>query len=49
MIVFALRERATQRHLFNPPAERPLEVGDVLIACADAPQLETARRIAMEG
>ena len=49
VIVFALRERATQRHLFNPPAERPLEVGDVLIACADAPQLETARRIAMEG
>ena len=49
VIVFALRERATQRHLFNPPAERPLEVGDVLIACADAGQLETARRIAMEG
>src|SRR5205809_5898965 len=49
VIVFALRERATHRHLFNPPAERPLEVGDVLIACADAGQLETARRIAMEG
>ena len=49
VIVFALRESATQRHVFNPPAERSLGLGDVLIACADAAQLETARRIASEG
>ena len=49
IIVFAVREGTTQRHFFNPPAERPLAAGDVLIACADAAQLETARRIAMEG
>jgi voltage-gated potassium channel len=49
IIVFALREAATQRHLFNPPPERPLAAGDVLIACADNRQLETARRIAAEG
>ena len=49
VIVFALREAGTQRHFFNPPAERPLAVGDVLIACADTVQLETARRIAREG
>lgn len=49
VIVFALRDAATQRHVFNPPAERSLAIGDVLIACADAAQLETARRIATEG
>jgi voltage-gated potassium channel len=49
IIVFALRESTTQRHFFNPPAERPLAAGDVLIACADAAQLEMARRIAQEG
>ena len=49
VIVFALREAATQRHFFNPPGERALALGDVLIACADAAQLETARRIATEG
>jgi len=49
VIVFALREGSTQRHVFNPPAERPLSAGDVLIACADAAQLEIARRIATEG
>lgn len=49
VVVFALREATTQRHLFNPPAERPLAAGDVLIACADAAQVETARRIATEG
>jgi voltage-gated potassium channel len=49
VIVFALRDATTQRHVFNPPAERPLVLGDVLIACADAAQLGTARRIAMEG
>ena len=49
VVVFALREAATGRHVFNPPAERPLAAGDVLIACADAVQVETARRIATEG
>jgi voltage-gated potassium channel len=49
IVVFALREAATQRHVFNPPPERPLAAGDVLIACADAAQAETARRIAREG
>jgi voltage-gated potassium channel len=49
VVVFAMREGATQRHVFNPPPERPLAAGDVLIACADAGQVETARRIATEG
>ena len=49
VVVFAMRDAATQRHVFNPAPERPLVAGDVLIACADAAQLETARRIAMEG
>ena len=49
VIVFALRDAATHRHVFNPAPERPLVAGDVLIACADAAQLEMARRIAMEG
>ena len=49
VIVFAMREAATGRHVFNPAADRPLAAGDVLIACADAPQLATARRITMEG
>ena len=49
VVVFAMREAATRRHLFNPPPDRPLVAGDVLIACADAAQVETARRLAMEG
>lgn len=49
IVVFALREAGTQRYVFNPAPERPLAAGDVLIACADADQVETARRIAMEG
>ena len=49
VIVFAMREAATHRHVFNPAPERPLVAGDVLIACADSTQLVTARRIAMEG
>ena len=48
VIVFALREAATQRHLFNPPPERALAAGDVLIACADAAQVERARRLVTE-
>jgi uncharacterized protein with PhoU and TrkA domain len=49
VVVFAMREAATRRHLFNPPPDRLLVAGDVLIACADAAQVETARRLAMEG
>lgn len=49
IVVFALREGTTQRHFFNPAAERSLAAGDILIACADAAQVEAARRIAMEG
>ena len=49
VVVFALREAATHRHVFNPAPDRPLAAGDVLIACADVAQLATARRIAMEG
>lgn len=47
--VFAMREGATHRHVFNPPPDRPLAAGDVLIACADTVQVAAARRIAMEG
>jgi voltage-gated potassium channel len=47
--VFALREAEGNRHRFNPPADRPLIVGDVLIACADHDQLAAARRIVTEG
>jgi voltage-gated potassium channel len=49
IVVFALREAGTRRHVFNPPPERPLAAGDVLIACADAAQVDRARRIAGEG
>ena len=49
IVVFALREAGTQRYFFNPAPGRPLAAGDVLIACADAAQVETARRIAKEG
>lgn len=48
IVVFALREAATQRYEFNPRADRVLAAGDVLIACADARQLETARQIVTE-
>lgn len=47
--VFAMRDAETRRHVFNPPPERLLREGDVLIACADADQLRLARRIAQEG
>jgi voltage-gated potassium channel len=46
IIVFALRLAKTQRHVFNPPPESPLEVDDVLIACATNDQVEAARKIA---
>ena len=47
--VFALREAGTEAHHFNPPPERTLRAGDVLIACADRGQLATARGVVSEG
>jgi len=49
VIVFAMRAGTDRLHVFNPPADRLLQAGDVLIACADHDQLETMRRIAAEG
>ena len=49
VIVFAMRQAGNLQHLFNPPSERVLQEGDVLIACADPDQLELARRIAATG
>lgn len=48
VVVFALREAATGRHLFNPSPERPLQAGDVLIGCADPEQLVALERIVTE-
>jgi voltage-gated potassium channel len=47
--IFAMREAEDMHHVFNPPPDRVLREGDVLIGCADPDQLETARRIAQEG
>ena len=47
--IFAMREAETLRHVFNPPPDRILNEGDVLIGCADPDQLETARRVAGSG
>lgn len=49
VIIFALREGGTLRHVFNPPPDRVLAKGDVLIGCADPGQLEVARRIGRDG
>jgi voltage-gated potassium channel len=49
VIVFALREAATQRHVFNPSPERVLQAGDVLMACADPAQVTALQRSVMEG
>jgi voltage-gated potassium channel len=49
VIPFAMREAGTLRHLYNPSADRVLQDGDVLIACADPDQLEIARRVAVTG
>ena len=49
VIVFAMRAGADRQHVFNPPPDRTLQAGDVLIACADHQQLEAMRRIAAEG
>jgi uncharacterized protein with PhoU and TrkA domain len=47
--VFALREAGTLLHVFNPPPNRVLAEGDILIGCADPDQLEVARRVAEYG
>ena len=49
VVVFAMRAGTDRRHVFNPPPDRTLQAGDVLIACADHEQLEAMRRIAAEG
>ena len=49
VIVFAMRAGTDRVHVFNPPPDRLLQVGDVLIACADHDQLEAMRAIAAEG
>ncbi|MBI4638555.1 MAG: NAD-binding protein [Candidatus Rokubacteria bacterium] len=49
VIVFALREADARRNIVNPPPERVLAAGDVLIACADGDQLHALKTIATEG
>jgi voltage-gated potassium channel len=49
VVVFGLRESATHRHVFNPPPERPLQAGDVLIGCADPDQAAALQRMVTEG
>lgn len=49
VVVFALRDAATERHWFNPAPEHRLRLGDVLIACADRDQVATVRRLVSEG
>ncbi len=47
--VFAMRQGGDQRIIFNPPSGHRLATGDVLIGCADPPQLLKARSIAASG
>lgn len=47
--IFALREAGSLHHVFNPPPDRVLQEGDVLIGCADPEQVMTARQIATHG
>jgi voltage-gated potassium channel len=47
--IFALREAGSLHHVFNPPPDRMLADGDVLIGCADPDQLEIAQSIAKDG
>jgi voltage-gated potassium channel len=49
VIVFAMRAGSDRLHVFNPPPDRLLRAGDVLIACADHDQLEALRKIVAEG
>jgi voltage-gated potassium channel len=48
VVVFAIRGREGRTD-FNPPPDRPLAAGDVLIACADPQQLAAAQAILKEG
>jgi len=48
VVVFAIRGH-DGRTEFNPPPDRPLAAGDVLIACADPQQLAAAQAIVKEG
>lgn len=48
VVVFAIRGREGRTD-FNPPPDRPLAAGDVLIACADPQQLAAAQAIVKEG
>ena len=48
IVVFALRDARTHDHHFNPPSDRVLTSGDVLIACMDQDQLEAARKVVAE-
>jgi voltage-gated potassium channel len=49
VIVFAMRQVGSLQHLFNPPSDRVLQEGDVLIGCADPDQLMIARRVTASG
>jgi voltage-gated potassium channel len=49
VIVFAMRQAGSLQHLFNPPSDRVLQEGDILIGCADPDQLQIARRVAASG
>lgn len=47
--VFAMREAGEMTIIFNPPHDRIVREGDILIACADPAQLEVARGVALNG
>jgi len=47
--IFAMREAGDLHHHFNPPPDRVLHDGDILIACAEPEQLTMARQIAAGG
>jgi voltage-gated potassium channel len=49
VVVFAMREANDLSIIFNPPSDRLLRDGDVLIGCADPTQLEVARGVALSG
>ena len=49
VVPFAMREAGNLTIHFNPPANRVLNDGDVLIACTDPAQLESARQVATTG
>ncbi len=49
LVVFAIHERESGRHRFNPPPDTVVRAGDALIACADPDQLREARKLVTEG